>query len=209
MVKETEKSPPGDTSSVFQPLADNPYDTASWWELFVFKWPEGLLSLGATTVLEHEHLPPNPRGESSSRLMGKFLAAWREEKKKAEPWIVRAFYYTFVEEFGWIGTLGIIETFLKVYQAALLGYLIGWITDDPGGGYLSNGYTLAGLISLTGILNLILHHHFFMYVWRLGMQFRVSVIAVIYNKAIKLDLRALSRTATAELAPNAAAIAAI
>ena len=89
----------------------------------------------------------------------------------------------------------LIETGCRIYQAMILGQLINYFlgTADNSVSLMINGYFLSFLIVILGIAITMLHHHAFFIAWRLGLQLRMSLTTLIYDKAVNLSLRALSR----------------
>jgi ATP-binding cassette subfamily C (CFTR/MRP) protein 4 len=69
-------------------------------------------------------------------------------------------------------------------QALALGYLLQSFEVTDGGG---KGYLWAGILVLSGFVVLMEHHHVFFWTWRRGMQYRISSIAAIYDKSLRLN----------------------
>lgn len=58
-------------------------------------------------------------------------------------------------------------------------------------------YALGLVLTAAGIG--ILHHQFFFKAWRIGMQIRSSITALVYGKALRLQLSSLSQTSTGQI----------
>lgn len=94
----------------------------------------------------------------------------------------------------------------RLVQALALGYLLqtfessesesdlgtGGSSGSNGG---SNGYLWVGVLVSSGLIVLMEHHHVFFWTWRRGMQYRISCIAAIYDKSLRLN----STSATEQL----------
>ena len=74
----------------------------------------------------------------------------------------------------------------KIVQAVALGHLIeSFETTNTGND--DDGWLWAGLLVACGVIILFEHHHVFFVTWRKGMQLRISCVASIYAKSLKLS----------------------
>jgi hypothetical protein len=185
----------------------NPFDSASLWNKALFNWAGEILSVGARRELREDDLPGVSVSDDAVLLFERFSAQWQREIAAAKAndrpiSLLRALIRTFFKgNFEIVGYI-MLESGLRIYQARILGMLIGYFLGASNSATISvynNGYFLSGLIVICGAIITGVHHQFFLYGWRLGMQLRIVLTAAIYDKAIRLNLRALSRTATGHI----------
>lgn len=183
-------------------MIQNPYDSAGLFSKAFFLWPGALIEKGFNKDLQAEDLPPISIEDDSNNLFARFSATWESElnvhpENASLLWTVLKI---FVPQNGWSVMILNFESVFKIYQAVLLGKLIKYFVSETQSSQLyDNGYFISFLLVLCGIAVTFLHHHFFFYSWRLGMQLRITLTTAIYNKAIKLNLRSLNKTATGHI----------
>ena len=175
----------------------NPCDNASWLEYLFFLWPTPMIQLGASRVITLEDLPPVSIHDEARDLGGRLRMHWNEEYrlKGAEATLHMPLAKTFWKRNWHTGIWLLIETGCRIYQAMTLGRLINYFLGEGGGSdsLMDNGYYLSFLIVILGIFITMLHHHAFFIAWRLGLQLRMSLTTLIYDKAVNLSLRTLSK----------------
>jgi ABC-type multidrug transport system fused ATPase/permease subunit len=180
-------------------LADLPHpcDNASWWDYMMFNWPRPLITLGASRLLTMEDLPPVSMHDDVVALNKDLTRHWkREYREKGEAAnLYMPLFWTFWRNNWHTGIWLLLESAMRVAQALVLGQLIRWFLGDANSSneLMNSGYFLSFLIVLMGMAVTLLHHHAFYIAWRLGLQLRMTLSSVIYDKATNLSLRALSK----------------
>jgi len=95
----------------------------------------------------------------------------------------------------WFGGLLLVtESAARIFQAITLGKMIRYFLGeyDDSTRLVDNGYFMSLELVLCGIFVMMIHHHVFYLAWRSGLQLRVALTGVIYDKAINLSLRSLA-----------------
>lgn len=180
----------------------NPYDGASLFSRAFFMWPGVLIKLGSQKALQENDVANISADDDAETLGSLFNKLWEDEcRGKSHPSLWNVLLKMFGPTvFGFIGIVYVIESAVKVYQAVLLGKLIEYfLSEDPSARLYDNGYFISGLLIITGIAVTFMHHHFYFFTWRLGMQLRMTLSAAVYEKATKLNLRSLNRTAVGHI----------
>lgn len=175
------KSPPEQDEDGRPP---NMMASASRWSRLLFYWPYPLLKLGLQRPLEDRDLPEILQPDTS-RYNRKYLQElWRRELERnpSKPSLHRAMLIDFCRSIWYIHPLMAAAATAKIVQAVVLGNLIE--TFETGD---KKGYLWAGLLVACGVVILFEHHHVFFVTWRKGMQLRISCVAAIYDKSLKLS----------------------
>ncbi|KAG7350940.1 multidrug ABC transporter permease/ATPase [Nitzschia inconspicua] len=150
----------------------------------LFKWPYPLLKLGLERPLEDSDLPEILRQDTSRYNREYLQALWQRERERnpRNPSLHRAMLIDFFRSIWYVQPLLAAAATAKIVQAVVLGRLIETFeTDDD------RGYLWAGLLVACGVVILFEHHHVFFVTWRKGMQLRISCVAAIYDKSLKLS----------------------
>ena len=187
-------------------MPQNPYDSASYISKLTFSWAGELLKFGATHELVVEHVPDISEQDSSKVIVERLLFNWHMVKHGNRP-LFRAMLMTYWKEYWWIGILLLVTIPLKVFIANLVGYLIQYFFDNgiqSNYGYYNNGYIISLLILCSSLILVLLQHQFSFLSYRFGMQLRIGLNGMIYNKAVRLQLKALSKTAAGRVVSLAA-----
>jgi ATP-binding cassette subfamily C (CFTR/MRP) protein 4 len=178
---------------------------ASWLSRLIFYWPYPLLRLGGMGPLSASMLPEILKADTSKYNREYFEILWEKEKdrcrnaqsqsqsqtqhpatgtpQKYKPSLHRAMLIDFFKSIWFVQPLMLAAAVAKIVQAVFLGHLIESF-ENPSG---NNGYIFAGVIVICGLVILFEHHHVFFITWRKGMQLRVSCVAAIYQKSLKLS----------------------
>lgn len=165
----------------------NALQEASWLSRLFFTWPYPLLKLGMKRTLTEADLPAGLEKDSSEYSLNYFNRIWKEEKQlhPEAPSLRRAIAKDFFVSVWFAQPLMAIAAAGKVTQAVALGKLIDFFDDSDAES--SVGFLWAGLLVFCGMVILFEHHHLFFLTWRKGMQIRVSCIAAIYEKSVRLS----------------------
>lgn len=108
--------------------------------------------------------------------------------KSASPSLHRAIARDYLYSMWYIQPLMLVSSVAKLVQALALGYLLQTFQDASDTMSVSNssGYLWAGVLVISGFVVLMEHHHVFFWTWRKGMQLRISSVAAIYDKSLRL-----------------------
>ncbi len=159
-------------------------------------------------ILESD-LPDCLKADSSHENFRQFQQMWEAEKQRAAnvmeahilhqkknpnnpraiprtayPSLHRALVRDFMSTLWFVQPFMCASSTARLVQAIALGYLLQSFEVDNTDG---NGYLWAGILVLSGFVVLMEHHHVFFYTWRRGMQYRISSIAAIYDKSLRLN----------------------
>mmetsp|Transcript_4521 Transcript_4521/g.10242 ORF Transcript_4521/g.10242 Transcript_4521/m.10242 type:complete len:1111 (+) Transcript_4521:249-3581(+) len=119
--------------------------------------------------------------------------------KAAYPSLHRAIVKDFLRTMWYVQPCMAAATAAKLTQALALGYLLQTFEVEDAG---RDGYMWAGVLVLSGFVVLMEHHQVFFWTWRKGMQYRISSIAAIYDKSLRLN----STSATEQLLPDSSSV---
>ena len=174
-----------DNKAEIERRPENPLGVSSLWDRLVFRWPWPLLKLGLERPLTDDDLANVLEKDSSDYNRKYFERIWKEEKMKRpdRPSLHRAILKDFFTSIWYVQPMMAFAYTAKVSQAILLGLLVDSFEDDND----DRGYIWAGLIVACALVVLLEHHHVFFITWRKGMQLRISCVAAIYEKSLRLS----------------------
>ena len=157
---------------------------ASFLSRLFFRWPYPLLKLGMERPLQEGDLYHVLEKDSSLYNLHYFQRLWDAERQRRPdaPNLHRAIVIDFFRSLWYIQPVMCAQYAARVIQAIALGQLI-----ESFEGSNDNGFLWASVIVLCGVVVLFEHHHVFFFAWRKGMQLRISVVATIYEKALRLS----------------------
>lgn len=181
----------------------NPLLEASSYSKLMFSWPFPLLKLGMERPIEDADLAEIPPEEGSAANLSMMEQLWKREVERAErqakkrqhkngggadmprPSLHRAIFLDFVSSMWIVQILMGLSYAAKLVQALMLGLLLETFesTDLE---KKNQGYMWAAILVICGAVILFEHHHVFFITWRKGMQYRISMVAAIYAKALRL-----------------------
>ena len=182
----------------------NPLKEASFLSRLFFTWPYPLLKLGMQRTLEESDLPDIPLADTSAYNLRIITDMWNREmelaqqraakrKGTAAPSLHRAFVMDFLRTVWYVQPLMFCSSTAKLMQAVALGLLLETFeATQP----TNQGYIWAAVLVVCGAVILFEHHHVFFITWRKGAQYRISAIAAIYAKALRLKSTAGVRSAS-------------
>jgi ATP-binding cassette subfamily C (CFTR/MRP) protein 4 len=161
----------------------NPWENAPFLSRLLFIWPFPLLKLGMVRPLEESDLPEVPRVDMSTYNRDYLQQIWQQEIRDhpVKPSLHRAIVKDFFKSIWYIQPLMGLGTSARVVQSVALGLLIESFETGK------NAYVWAGVLVACAVIVLFEHHHVFMFTWQKGMQMRISSVANIYAKSLKLS----------------------
>lgn len=173
----------------------SPFEAAGFFSQIFFFWPQELIKKGYNKILVQDDLPPVGKADQAEGLNARVLSEWSKEVTKDNPSLMRALFFTFAPSYTFTGVYLGIEAFLRICQAILLGIFVEILLypeDHDSDQWMDNAYFVSFLLTSCGIIVGVLHHQYFFHMWRLGMQLRISITSLIYDKAVVLSMKSLS-----------------
>ena len=135
--------------------------------------------------------------------------------KNCKPSLHRAIIKDFLSTMWYVQPFMLLSSTAKLVQALALGYLLqsfetpsstsdtSTSTATTSTNSLSTenkeGYLWATILVLSGLIVLLEHHHVFFWTWRKGMQYRISCVAAIYDKSLKLNSMVATEQSTVDV----------
>ncbi|GAX19080.1 ATP-binding cassette, subfamily C (CFTR/MRP), member 4 [Fistulifera solaris] len=169
----------------------NPLQSASFGSKLFFSWPYPLLQLGMKRPLEDADLSDIMRVDSSAYNGAYFQRMWQRERetsttssKKAR--LHHAFFWDFLRTLWYVQPFMALGCAARVVQAVALGFFIDSLDNNNNRDNDTQVIGYAALILACGCIVLMEHHHVFFWNWRRGMQYRLSAVAAIYEKSLRL-----------------------
>jgi ATP-binding cassette, subfamily C (CFTR/MRP), member 4 len=178
----------------------NPFDSSSLMSQLFFNWAGTLLKTGSGKTITNEDIPAAAQSDKASLLVAKLMTAIKAYKGYKRP-LLRAMIAVFAKDYAWIGLLVMVQIPVRIFQANLLGYLsnIFFDIDNSDVALYNNGYAIAALLVSCSFFTIMLNHQYGFRGGRFGTQARVALLGVIYNKAVRLHLRSLSKASTGSI----------
>ncbi|ORY04586.1 metal resistance protein YCF1 [Basidiobolus meristosporus CBS 931.73] len=168
-----------------------PEQYANVFSLITFSWMNPLLMAGSKKPLVEEDLWSLEDEYKARQISDQFQDVWQHElsQEKKEPSLV----WTLAKSFGLPFLCGaffkVLQDILAFVQPQLLKQLMGFVgsqsTDDPEPAY--RGYSIAGAMFLTAIVQTIFLHQYFQRSTVTGMKLRCALVTAIYRKALVLS----------------------
>ncbi|XP_037923052.1 probable multidrug resistance-associated protein lethal(2)03659 [Hermetia illucens] len=190
-------------SSKATELPENPRETANPLSNLFFCYTMPVFFKGRKKELVPSDLYKALKEHKSSTLGDKLCAAWENELKRAEakgksPSLLRATIRVFGLQIVLLGIiLLILEFCIKVTQPLFLGSLVAFYSKP--GGNITEAYLYAAAVILCSALNVAFVHPFMLSQVHCGMKLRVSMISMIYRKALRLSKTALGNTTAGQI----------
>ncbi|KAI8847273.1 P-loop containing nucleoside triphosphate hydrolase protein [Chytridium lagenaria] len=162
-----------------------------------FAYMNSIIKTGVKRDLGPDDYMPVEDADNSEALSTKLIQAWEAEMERAKkspkgPSLTRAVASVFGWAFLWPGLVSLLETFVKIGEALMLGVMLRWFQDPNGTN--TAGYLYALALSGCVLVHAVLHHIEFFLAMRVGMQVRIAFIATIYRKCLALSISHTSST---------------
>ncbi|KAJ3106375.1 Multidrug resistance-associated protein 4, partial [Phlyctochytrium planicorne] len=186
-----------DESGSDAPLFPKRRQESNIWGMLTFSYMNQVIRTGLKRELGPDDFMAIEDDDSSQDLSTKLIAAWEAELLRAkhtasQPQLLRAVWKVFGFRFMKPGLVSLVETFVKIGEALMLGVLLRWFQDPNGTS--RDGYLYALGLSGTVFMHAFLHHIEFFLAMRVGMQIRIAFIAAIYKKCLALSISHTSST---------------
>lgn len=112
--------------------------------------------------------------------------------KAAYPSLHRALVKDFLWSTWYVQPCMLASSTARLVQALALGYLLQTFESSASSSSdesskSRDGYLWVGVLVSSGLIALFEHHHVFFWTWRRGMQYRISCVAAIYDKSLRLN----------------------
>uniref|UniRef100_A0A674EZC4 Multidrug resistance-associated protein 4 n=1 Tax=Salmo trutta TaxID=8032 RepID=A0A674EZC4_SALTR len=168
-------------------------------------WVTPLFSIGNKRRLEEDDMYQVLPDDASQGLGEELQRHWDKEVRMAAkelrmPKLTKAIVKCYGKPYAVLGIFSFTEV-IKVIQPVFLGKLIQYFEkydpDDMDALYEAFGY--AAGISLSTVALTVLQIHYYYHVLRTGMQIRVAMCHMIYNKALCLSSAAMGKTTTGQI----------
>uniref|UniRef100_A0A674EZ59 Multidrug resistance-associated protein 4 n=1 Tax=Salmo trutta TaxID=8032 RepID=A0A674EZ59_SALTR len=169
-------------------------------------WVTPLFSIGNKRRLEEDDMYQVLPDDASQGLGEELQRHWDKEVRMAAkelrmPKLTKAIVKCYGKPYAVLGIFSFTVEVIKVIQPVFLGKLIQYFEkydpDDMDALYEAFGY--AAGISLSTVALTVLQIHYYYHVLRTGMQIRVAMCHMIYNKALCLSSAAMGKTTTGQI----------
>ncbi|KAJ1925118.1 hypothetical protein IWQ60_004759 [Tieghemiomyces parasiticus] len=161
-----------------------------------FQWVQPIISRGARREISDENLNDLSTSDQCATLTEKVNQAWKTEKSTRPdcPRLWRLILAISKPHLIRSGAVALVESTTKIAQAAFLGYLVNFFHDPtiP----TQHGYLFALGLSLSVILEAFTHHIFYFSLSRMGLNVRVGLSTMIYQKSLRLPASSSMSTGT-------------
>eukprot|EP00898_Chlorokybus_atmophyticus_P006293 jgi/Chlat1/6665/Chrsp49S06158 len=172
-----------------------PEEAASLWSTLIFAWVSPLLKVGHQKPLEQTDLWSTARRDLPPPVAQRLMHTWSLQKTKDRPSVVLALFQAYGKLMAAAALPKIVYDMLQYAQPlvlrALLDY-IGSIRSRP----LSHGFGLVFFMLAIQSLNTLLLQAYFHRVYRVSLHVRTGLIAMVYQKALRISNTAKDRIGT-------------
>ena len=168
--------------------------SASFLSRLLFLWPYEVIRTGLDRPLQEADLPDVLPEDSSKYNLELMERIWRNEQERCQnvsrkgnkkrPSLHRALLMHYITTMWDTQVQIALVLGAQVVQAVALGFLIQTFSNSSGD--TAQGYIFAGILVLCGLVILLTNHNLYFKTWRKGMQYRISAVAAIYSKSLRL-----------------------
>ena len=167
--------------------------------LLSFNWVGPLVNFGEHSTLQEQHLPDIQLEEDPVHLFERFSAEWTKELKKLRKQ-ASMFLAAFRVFSWWFWVFMPLKTIFTILSTQLLGGLINFYSLPDVDEYIySVGLPLTLGVALSNLTAQGLHHFYFFFAWRRGLQLRIGSLTLVYDKLLKLRLQSCSDVSTGRI----------
>ncbi|CAI5495011.1 unnamed protein product [Closterium sp. Naga37s-1] len=161
-----------------------PEDHTSFINRLTFGWMTPLMATGYRRPLEDSDVWRLNDGDRTATVYGRFECAWREEKGRPKPWLLRALHSCFGRRFWWGGFFKIGNDASQFVGPLMLSRLLSAMqSGEPAW----HGYIYASIIFLGLVGGVICEAQYFQNVMRVGFQLRQAMVAAVFSKSLRLS----------------------
>ncbi|XP_028401691.1 multidrug resistance-associated protein 4-like [Dendronephthya gigantea] len=180
-------------------LLENPAANANIYSANVSQsWMNGTLKKGSKQPLEESDIRDVLKRDSTLHLATKLQRAWDHEVKTSKNprlWVplIKVAGVKYFFSLVYI----VIEMAARTAQSIFIGQIVAAFYVD--GVDRKNGYLAAGLLTACTFTEALAHHPLFLESLRTGMDVRVALSALVYNKALRMSQASLGYTDTGQI----------
>lgn len=167
--------------------------------LLSFNWVNALVNYGEQFTLEQDDLPDIQIDEDPVSLFEKFSDEWKRETQKLRK-NVSMFFAAFRVFSWWFWIFMPLKTVFTILSTQLLGALISFYSLPDVNEYIySIGLPLTLGVAISNLSGQALHHFYFFFAWRRGLQLRIGSLGLVYDKLLNLRLESCSDVSTGQV----------
>jgi ATP-binding cassette, subfamily C (CFTR/MRP), member 4 len=173
----------------------NKFVSVSLLSRLMFLWPYDLIKTGLDRHIQETNLPDLLPEDSSKYNLELIEKIWKKEKercqganvgsRKQSPSLHRALLIHYIITMWDAQLLTALVCFAEVGQAVTLGYLIQTFASSSSDRN-NLGYLYAAILVSLCLVVLLGTHALYFKTWHKGMQYRISAVAAIYAKSLRL-----------------------
>jgi len=167
--------------------------------LLSFNWVGPLVEFGEQTTLQQNHLPDIQMDEDPVHLFERFRTEWEKELHKLREQ-ASMFLAVFRAFSWWFWIFMPLKTIFTILSTQLLGGLINFYSLPDVNEYIySVGLPLTLGVALSNLTAQALHHFYFFFAWRRGLQLRIGSLTLVYDKILNLRIESCSDVSTGRI----------
>ena len=175
------------------------YDTASFFSLLTWSWVSPLLARGQHVLLDD--ISDLAEEDQASQLLTNMRKEWESEKKEAmhaghDPSMKKVIGRVFGTRLGKCGMILVAFLTCLLCQPMILRQLIGALEDNSSTGVC---FLYALIVNIAVLGQTITVHQLFACSFRVGIQIRIALSAIVFEKATRLSSSALGGSSSGQL----------
>jgi len=179
----------------FNPLKTH-WDDAPWWDWVFYSAAIPILDLGMKKPLTVDDVPDIFTSYKTKVLGQKLRDSWEQEQQKPKPYfayaLFRAFYIQFYSQAFW----SLFKVIFFIIQPIFIMLLLREVRKDDGG---NRAYIWASCLNVGGLITTMIHHQYFYVGWAQGVVWRSSILFLLHEKLLKVNMKAVGTVSTGYL----------
>lgn len=174
---------------------------ANIFSFLYFWWPVNILKHGAS--VSQEHVPAALSNLKSASTRQWLVDAWDAEVTVAaaagrRPSLQRAFFKCFGGPMLLVTLFLLTKSGCQLLQTQMLARLLKYLANSEEAPE-RDGYLYAFGIVITGMAQSLLHQWSYYNAWILGLRMRISLVNILFDKSLRIDLGVLSKRTSGSL----------
>ena len=168
----------------------SPLIDATWMKHLLFGWAWPLLELGSTRSLDERDLPEVHPTDSSEYNRTRITKLWENSNSNSNSphGLACALLKDYFLTTKLAQLILAINSASRIGQAIALGFLMEqFVEDNSRNTNTKEGYIWAFVLVVCGLVAFPTKQHLYFRMYRKGLQLRVGLVAVLYDKALKLS----------------------